>query len=116
MRNGRDIDFSPSLSLLEAMHWGGGGGGGGEDTDNQTSLQISNCTKKGVKVTFVISLHSKLLCTNNWAATQENLSSMVANNKGADQPAHPGSLISAFVIQVLESIISGLAMSEISIF
>ena len=37
------------------------------------------------------------------------------NNKGADQPAHPRSLISAFVIRVLESIISRLAMSEISI-
>ena len=26
-----------------------------------------------------------------------------ANNTGADQPAHPGSLISAFVIRILES-------------
>ena len=33
----------------------------------------------------------------------------VANNKGADQPAHPRSLISAFVIGLLESIISKLA-------
>ena len=39
-----------------------------------------------------------------------------ANNKGADQPAHPRSLISAFVICLLESIISRLATSEISIF
>ena len=39
-----------------------------------------------------------------------------ANNKGADQPAHPCSLISAFVIRLLESIISILATSEISIF
>ena len=37
-----------------------------------------------------------------------------ANNKGADQPAHPCSLISAFVIYLLESIISRLATSEIS--
>ena len=35
-----------------------------------------------------------------------------ANNKGADQPAHPRRLISAFVIRVLESIISKLATSE----
>ena len=34
------------------------------------------------------------------------------NNKGADQPAHPRSLISAFVIRFLESIISKLATSE----
>ena len=40
-----------------------------------------------------------------WASTPENLSSGCANNKGADQPAHPHSLISAFVIRFLESII-----------
>ena len=39
-----------------------------------------------------------------------------ANNKGADQPAHPRSLISAFVIPLLKSIISRLATSEISLF
>ena len=39
-----------------------------------------------------------------------------ANNKGADQPAHPRSLISAFVIRLLESTISRLDTSEISIF
>ena len=36
-----------------------------------------------------------------------------AYNTGADQPAHMRSLISAFVIGFLESIISGLAKSEI---
>ena len=40
----------------------------------------------------------------------------VANNTVADQPALPPSLIGAFVIRFLESIISKLAMSEISIF
>ena len=39
-----------------------------------------------------------------------------ANNKGADQPAHPRRLISAFVISLLERIISTLATSEISLF
>ena len=29
-----------------------------------------------------------------------------ANNKGADQPAHPRSLISAFVVRCLDSMIS----------
>ena len=38
-----------------------------------------------------------------------------ANNTGADQPAHSRSLISAFVICLLESIIYRLAASEISI-
>ena len=39
-----------------------------------------------------------------------------ANNKGADQPAHPRRLISAFVIHYLESIISKIATDEISVF
>ena len=38
------------------------------------------------------------------------------NNTGADQPAHPCSLISTFVILFLESIICKLATGEISIF
>ena len=37
-----------------------------------------------------------------------------ANNKGADQPAHPRSLISAFVVRSLDSIISLDSIAEIS--
>ena len=40
----------------------------------------------------------------------------IATNTGADQPAHPRSLISAFVISYLESIICELATGEISTF
>ena len=47
---------------------------------------------------------------------RENLPSGFANNKGADQPVHPGRLISTFVIHLLESIISKLATSKFSIF
>ena len=43
-------------------------------------------------------------------------SSGVANNTSADQPAHPGRLISAYIIRFVESIISELATSEISSF
>ena len=39
-----------------------------------------------------------------------------ANNKGADQPAHPRSLASAFVIRFLESTVCKLPTGEISIF
>ena len=39
-----------------------------------------------------------------------------ANNKGADQPAHPRSLISTFVVRSLDSIISLVCRSEISRF
>ena len=37
-----------------------------------------------------------------------------ANNKGADQPAHPRSLISAFVFRCLDSIIALDSIAEIS--
>ena len=37
-----------------------------------------------------------------------------ANSRGADQPAHPRSLISAFVVRCLDSIIPLLAIAEIS--
>ena len=40
-------------------------------------------------------LNAVNVCTIIWASTQENLSSVVANNKGTDQPAHPRRLISA---------------------
>ena len=49
------------------------------------------------------------------ALTQENLSLVFGNNKGADQTVHLGSLISAFVIRLLESILSKLATSQFSI-
>ena len=58
------------------------------------------------------SCHSSFI----WASTLENLSSRFANNKGADQPAHLCRLIRAIDFRLLESIISRVAMSEISIF
>ena len=51
-----------------------------------------------------------------WATSQENLSSEAANNTGADQPAHPRNLISAFVIRFLKSFLCKLAKGKISIF
>ena len=49
-------------------------------------------------------------CATSW----ENLFMPYANNKGADQPGHPHSLISAFVVRCLDSIIPLLAIAEIS--
>ena len=39
---------------------------------------------------------------------------LYANNKAEDQPAHPRSLISAFVVRCLDSIVPILATSKIS--
>ena len=44
--------------------------------------------------------------TNVWAVSWQNLFMSYANNKDADQPAHPRSLISIFVIRLLDSITS----------
>ena len=37
-----------------------------------------------------------------------------ANNKGADQPMHPRSLISAFVVHCLDSVMSLVSVTKIS--
>ena len=37
-----------------------------------------------------------------------------ANNKSADQPAHPRSLISAFVVRCLDSVMSLVSVTSIS--
>ena len=66
------------------------------------------------KCTFVFHPHDKM--KSIWASTRENLSSGFANNTGADQPAHPRRLIRAFLICFLESIISKLAVCQMSIF
>ena len=53
---------------------------------------------------------------SNWTAT-EKTSLVICNNKGLDQPAHPISLISNFVVCFLRRIIPRLASCEIiSIF
>ena len=39
-----------------------------------------------------------------------------ANNKGADQPVHPRSLISTFVVRCLDSMICILAIAKVSRF
>ena len=49
-----------------------------------------------------------------WASSLENLFLRYANNKGTDQPVHPHSLISAFVVRCLDSIIPLVSISEIS--
>ena len=45
---------------------------------------------------------------------EQNLFMPYANNKGTDQPAHPRSLISTFVVCFLDSAIPVLAKPEIS--
>ena len=45
---------------------------------------------------------------------RENVFMSYANNKGADQPAHPRSLISAFVVRCLDSVMSLVSVTKMS--
>ena len=47
----------------------------------------------------------EILLVSNWAMSWENLFMLYVNNKGADQPAHLRSLISAYVVCCLDSMI-----------
>ena len=49
-----------------------------------------------------------------WAKSWENRFMPYANNEGADQPAHPRSLISTFVVHCLDNIIPLFAIAEMS--
>ena len=50
----------------------------------------------------------------NWLKWATSLFMPYVNNKGADQPAHRRSLISAFIVRFLDSIVSLVPVSEIS--
>ena len=52
--------------------------------------------------------------SKNSKEPQQNLFTLYANNKDADQPAHPRSLINAFVVRCFDSIIHIVAKSKIS--
>ena len=67
-------------------------------------------------VTFDLQLLEVKFHVKHRASARENLSSGLANNKGAEQSALPRRLISAFVIRFLEIIIFKLASCKISIF
>ena len=69
-----------------------------------------------VKITVnALKFRTLLLQFSNGPRHEKFCLQWFANNTGADQPAHRLSLISAFVIHSLESVISKLATHEISI-
>ena len=50
------------------------------------------------------------------ARSQETQTLLLANNKGADQPAHPRSLISAFVIHYMKNKVTRSGISYFPMF
>ena len=66
---------------------------------NSVSLSSSSSAKPGFKAILeVLILMPRII----WATSWENLFLPYANNKGADQPVHVHSLISAFVVPCLD--------------
>ena len=61
-----------------------------------------------------ICIKYKNFCRKMWAMPWENLFMPYANNKGADRPARPHSLISTFVVRCLDSITSLIVIFEVS--
>ena len=76
------------------------------------SVLIVNCKSLHLLAAATGFLLSKL--TVILAPSWENLFLPYANNKGADQPANPHSLISAIVVCCLDSIIPLLAIAKLS--
>ena len=70
--------------------------------------------KKTTTTTYVTCVFIEKYGKSEKATPRENLFMPYANNKGADQPAHPRSLISAFVVRCLDRRIPLFSKSKIS--
>ena len=70
----------------------------------QKQISLNYCKISGVKERDILNEpdHEKM-CLMSYA-----------NNKGADQPAHPHSLISVFVVRCLDSVMSLVSVTKIS--
>ena len=66
------------------------------------------------RASFMFTLHKTPLLNEPGHAKMYLMA--YANNKDADQPAHPRSLISTFVVRCLDSMICILAISKVSRF
>ena len=81
-------------------------------TVDQSTL-IYHCLNTHIK--NISRIYDSDMILNKNDPSHEKMSLMsYANNKGADQPAHPRSLISTFVVRCLDSIISLDSIAEIS--
>ena len=91
------------------------------------TFRLNICTQHVIKmIAFILYLENRKVISKLMVTLYEGLDARksvfgvlggggVANNKGADQSAHQCNLVSAFVIRSLKSIISRIALSEISI-
>ena len=91
--------------------------GGCRGSSESTLVKMPHCWKSHLHVLVVIMLKclKRDVLSTFGPRREKTCLRWFASHIGVDQPAHPRSLISAFVIHFLESIISRLAMSEIVI-
>ena len=98
------LDYSISVQLLTEHH-----------------LEFSKHKSRPHRLVGIDTCHNATLleitCHGSFGPRREKICLWgFAKNTGADQPAHPRSLISAFVIRFFESAIFNLATGEISFF
>ena len=80
-----------------------------------TSYEALHRSYSALQVIQIPSIKLRFGTGNRYEPSHEKMCLMsYANNKGADQPAHPRNLISAFVVRCLDSIISLDSLAEIS--
>ena len=96
---------------------GGGGGGGGKRHDSSDKLGEAGDQTRDLRFTRRVAypIHHGGSSDTFGPRREKTCLWEFANNKGADQPAHPRRLISAFVYCFFESVISYLVASEFSI-
>ena len=71
-----------------------------------SSLKINIGLGSELRIVYIFCHEVVVYLATKWALMVKTCLWWFGNNKGADQPAHPRSLISTFVIGLLESIIS----------
>ena len=70
------------------------------------NIELFSCNKRCTIGWYIVYSNITFIIQRAWAAPQHiNQSYAYANNKGADQPAHPCSLISTFAVHFLDSLI-----------
>ena len=78
-------------------------------------LELEVCRLLKLHQTFAVTDIPDLIYKQNGPRREKTCLLGLANNTGADQPGHPCSLISAFVIRFLESIYLDLLLYLVSV-
>ena len=84
------------------------------ESNRHVKKQWFYCVKKGSIFSYIHHYYRGANMIINEPGHEKMCLMSYANNKGADQPAHPRSLISAFIVRCVDSIICRGSKAEIS--